>query len=80
MTLTMAVMILAALAEVSFATPGTWSPTGPLNFGRHNHTATLLPNGKVLVVGGYDGTSVLDTAKIFDPGSGTWTTVDHHKE
>ena len=65
-TFTMVVMILAALAEVSFAAPGTWSPTGPLNFGRYNHTATLLPNGKVLVVGGYYSGYHADV-ELYDP-------------
>ena len=32
------------------------------------HTATLLPNGKVLVAGG-NGTS----AELYDPALGTWT-------
>ena len=31
---------------------GTWTPTGDLNDGRAIHTATLLPNGLVLVAGG----------------------------
>ena len=31
---------------------GTWSMTGSLYPGRYSHTATLLPDGSVLVAGG----------------------------
>ena len=34
------------------------------------HTATLLPNGKVLVVGGHGNPTI---AELYDPASGTWT-------
>jgi len=48
--------------------------TTPLSTPRNYHTATLLPNGKVLVAGGQQDTSTpLTIAELFDPGSGTWT-------
>ncbi|MCX6887773.1 MAG: choice-of-anchor J domain-containing protein, partial [Verrucomicrobia bacterium] len=52
----------------------TWTLTGSLATGRNSHTATLLPNGKVLVAGGNNGTW-LATAELYDPASGTWTTT-----
>src|ERR1700737_4713726 len=35
--------------------PGLWSRAASLTTGREEHTATLLPSGKVLVAGGTDG-------------------------
>jgi N-acetylneuraminic acid mutarotase len=43
--------------------------------GRKGHTATLLRNGKVLVVGGYQYFSQLASAELYDPASGTWSTT-----
>jgi hypothetical protein len=53
------------------ATSG-WALTGSMASPRRNHTATLLPNGKVLVSGGYNG-SALATAALYNPASGTWS-------
>ncbi len=33
----------------------------------------MLPNGKVLVAGGYDNSGTLASAELYDPASGTWT-------
>jgi hypothetical protein len=45
-----------------------------LGTARAYHTATLLPNGKVLVAGGEDnGGNGLSSAELYDPASGTWT-------
>ena len=46
--------------------------TGNLNTAREFHTATLLPNGKVLVAGG-EGPTFVISAELYDPAMGTWT-------
>jgi hypothetical protein len=54
---------------------GTWSELPPVVTPRHDHTATLLPSGKVLLTGGTLGLIgkelVLSTAEVYDPGTGT---------
>jgi N-acetylneuraminic acid mutarotase len=53
----------------------SWSYTGSLNQARYSHTATRLPNGKVLVAGGYAGNSYLSSAELYDPITGTWSST-----
>jgi len=55
-------------------TSGTWASTGALNTPRTAHTATLLPNGQVLVTGGEDlAHNFLTSAELYNPATGKWT-------
>jgi hypothetical protein len=49
---------------------GKWTTTGALSTRRVSHRATLLPNGKVLVVGGRNDGSILSSAEVYDVGLG----------
>ena len=59
----------------AFAENADWVITGSMTATRIYHTATLLPDGKVLVAGGQSGSSPLSTAELYDPASGTWSTT-----
>lgn len=59
-------------AELFDLATGKWTATGALATARVQHTATVLGNGKVLVVGGYSA-SFLASAEVYDPATGTWT-------
>ena len=61
-----------ASAEVYDPSTKTFSATGSMGTARGCHTATALPDGKVLITGGWNGTTMMGTAEIFDPSSGTF--------
>jgi N-acetylneuraminic acid mutarotase len=42
---------------------------------RQLHTATLLPDGKTLVVGGLQYGNPLSSAELYDPATGTWSSA-----
>ena len=51
---------------------GSWTVIGAMITARSYHTATLLPNGKVLVAGG-QGNGATNNSELYDPATGTWT-------
>ena len=60
----------------------SWRQVGSMQYGRSQHNLVVLPDGKVLVVGGANEVSLISTngvlpAEIFDPDptKETWTTV-----
>jgi hypothetical protein len=60
-------------AELYDPDAGTFATTGSMSAARSWPTATLLGNGKVLVVGGWDGSAALASAELYDPETGTFT-------
>lgn len=50
----------------------TWTATGNLLLARSSFSATTLPNGQVLIEGGYDG-SYPTESELFDSAMGVWT-------
>jgi N-acetylneuraminic acid mutarotase len=57
------------LVEIYDPKTFTSTPAANIQKPRMNHTATLLPDGRVLVAGGSQG----DSVEIYDPRTNTWT-------
>jgi hypothetical protein len=68
-----------ASAEVYNPATGTWSVTGSMHQGRSGlngdgASATLLPDGQVLIAGGEDANfNLLSTAELYNPATGKFT-------
>jgi Galactose oxidase, central domain/Kelch motif len=75
-------LVLGLAPSASAAGPGFFSTTGSLSVSRNDAAAAPLPDGRVLVAGGFHESS----AEIFDPATGTFSsagigpmTVDRYK-
>lgn len=73
------VLLICGHTIATAQSSGTFSGTGKMTMARSGHTATLLPNGKVLLAGGRQGIpgTLLDSADLYDPAQGTFTATGH---
>jgi Tol biopolymer transport system component len=63
-----------ATAEIYDPTTGTFGKTGSMSGPHRGHTATLLADGRVLVIGNGGETSAAGTAAdVYDPATGTFS-------
>ena len=63
-----------SLASAEFYDPvkHTWSPAASMHYPRSLQSATLMPDGRVLVVGGEEAAGAA-APEIFDPKTDTWS-------
>jgi len=65
-----------ALADAEIYNPNTnqWATVPPMLHKRHSHTANLLDNGCVLIIGGtYDNGDSTISVELFDPATEQWS-------
>ncbi|HTW99512.1 MAG TPA: kelch repeat-containing protein [Acidimicrobiales bacterium] len=69
-------MLGAQALPASATTSGAFAATGSLNVVRADATATLLPDGDVLVAGGQDSSGTpLASAELYSASAGAWSVV-----
>jgi N-acetylneuraminic acid mutarotase len=62
--------------EIFYPRTGTWVPTSPMISSRNYHSAVLLPDGNVLVAGGFDANgNYLSSAEIFISTAHRWVQI-----
>jgi hypothetical protein len=65
--------LMLVSAEVYDPDTGQFTAVADMAYSRTGFIAVLLPNGKVLVAGGFNGISVTTNAELFDPSTGHWS-------
>ena len=65
------IALLAYFPGLREARAQTWTPVSSMSVARDLDTATLLPDGRALIAGGF----FLATAELYDPRTASWTTT-----
>ena len=68
--------IFYATAEIYDPATGTWTATGSLTTGgRALHASIVLPDGRILITGGWNGWAALSSAEIYNPATGNFSAI-----
>ena len=77
MTTTIVVVLVVAASNFAYAASGTWTKTASVHTPRDGHTATLLPNGNVVIAGGENNNQVTTSSEVYSPTFDSWTVEGH---
>lgn len=64
-----------ASAEIYDPDARRFHPAASMSIPRASHASARLPDGRVLVAGGWDGSAPTATAEVYDPRADAWTRV-----
>jgi N-acetylneuraminic acid mutarotase len=73
----MAATIVVMLVVTAYAASGIWTKTASVHTPRDGHTATLLPNGNVVIAGGQNNNQVTASSEVYSPTLDSWTVEGH---
>jgi len=72
-TLILLAAFMISMNASAFAASGTWALAADVHTPRDGHTATLLPNGNVVVAGGENNNQALASTEVYSSLTGSWT-------
>lgn len=67
---------ILATTEIFDVTTGSTTAGPNLDIARAGHSATALPNGQILIIGGKNETATHATAELYNPQNGSLTTIE----
>lgn len=70
----LALMVAASVVTTNAGDTITWTSISPMGYDRFGHQSVLLPDGRVLVVGGdYEISTFTGPAEMYDPKTDSWS-------
>ena len=66
-------VVMITIIITSWAQDPNWQYAAEMSTVRRDHAVVTLADGKLLAVGGFDGTSSISSAEVYDPYYNVWT-------